>query len=101
MIHFNALTVPTPQPYDKNDGNRQQENFFYVLNQILAQLKTNNETKELNPTLSQTVNVDLTDLTQAVQDLAFNGQEINLQDIVTGLNLILKFTGRTLNLQMQ
>lgn len=81
MIQFNLLTIPTPQPYDDKDPHRQQENCYYVLNQILAQLKANNETKELNPTLQQTVNVDLTDLVDAVRDLKFNGQTLDLGPI--------------------
>lgn len=101
MIQFNQLTLPTPQPYDKNDSNRQQENFFYALNQILAQLKANNETKDLNPATNQTVNVNLDDLTQAVKDLAFNGEEINLAGIVPGLALTIKLSGRTLAFQEQ
>jgi hypothetical protein len=98
MIHFNQLTIPTPQPFERSAPSQQQENFFYVLNQILGQLKANNETKELNPTATQTVNVDLADLTQAVKDLAFNGQMLDLSGLIPGLALQIRLTNHSLTL---
>jgi hypothetical protein len=106
MIQFNQLTIPTPEPYDRSASTKQQENFYYVLNQIMAQLKINNETKTLNLDLTTLINtianlhltanmsVDLTDLTNAVKDLAFNGQAINLSGLLPGLHVKLEFTGR-------
>jgi hypothetical protein len=38
-INLSQLTIPTPQPYDKKDEQCQQENFFYVLNQLLVLMK--------------------------------------------------------------
>jgi hypothetical protein len=43
MISLSGITIPTPQPYDKNDSNRQRENYYYVLNQILAAAKAAND----------------------------------------------------------
>ena len=42
MAEFNLtqITIPTPQPYEKNNDNRQRENLCYVLLQMLAQAKS-------------------------------------------------------------
>lgn len=32
--------MPTAEPYSKSEPTKQQENFFYVLQQVLAQQKT-------------------------------------------------------------
>lgn len=93
-ITFSSLTIPTPEPYDKQSPTKQQENYYYVMNQILAQMKANGETKDINPSSSQTVNVDLTDLIAAVQDLAFTGEKIELP----ALGLRLEKIGKTLSL---
>ena len=38
IIDFETITVPTPAAYDSADPNKQRENFYYVMNQILNQL---------------------------------------------------------------
>lgn len=79
-IVFSTLTIPTPQPYDDAHPHRQRENLFYVLNQIAAQFKTNGVVLDA-------------DLTQAVLDLSYAGQEIDLP----GLNI--KRSGKVLTIE--
>jgi hypothetical protein len=40
-IAFSSLTIPTPEPYSKNEPSKQLENLCYVLLQMLALGKTN------------------------------------------------------------
>jgi hypothetical protein len=92
-VNLSQVTLPTPQPYDRNDSNRQQENFFYVINQILALGKQANwQVPDLQDFLPTTNSVDITELTQAVQDLQFNGQTIDLGAIK------LMFDGKTISI---
>lgn len=78
-VTFSALTMPTPEPYDSADPNRQRENFYYVLNQILTTLKANSATLDL-------------DITQAVGDLSFAGEILDMP----GLNI--RRSGKTLTI---
>ena len=94
-ILFASLTVPTPEPFDRATPTKQQENFFYVMNQIFAELKANSEEKLLNPSTSQTVNVDLTELVKAVQDLTVTGETLTLP----ALGITLTRIGKTLTAQ--
>lgn len=84
------LTLPLPAPYDVKDSQKQQENFFYALNQLLMQAKTagfkipdKDEITLLTDKIDHLVTaintldvsitgttVDLTALTQAVKDLS-------------------------------
>lgn len=67
-ITFASLTIPTPQPYDDKDEHRQRENFYYVLNQIFQEAQAQNMT--LADVMGQGTLANLTELTQAVRDLA-------------------------------
>jgi hypothetical protein len=84
MPALTTITIPTPEPYSKNDATRNQENLAYVQLQILSVAKTNGEA----------VAVNLTDVVQAVQDLQFNGQildfgnlQIRLEGKVQGIGV--------------
>lgn len=68
-----AITIPTPAPYNDDAPFQQLENLAYVLLQIIQAGKTANENVSLNLSLS----CDLTELIAAIQDLRFNGQEID------------------------
>lgn len=61
-VLFSSLTVPTPEPYDSGNPNKQRENFFYVLNQAIVLGK--NEGWELPGPL---------EFWQALNDLQFQG----------------------------
>ncbi len=89
-IPLTSITIPTPQPYDAKDPTRQQEDYYYVWLQILQAAKTAGESVSLNPSTS--LNVDLADLVQAVQDLAFTGEKIEMP----ALGLTLARLGKTL-----
>lgn len=39
-VPLTSLTLPIPEPYDKKEDNKQRENFYYALNQILTLGKT-------------------------------------------------------------
>lgn len=95
-IPLTTITIPTPEPYLKNDPTRNQENFWYVWLQILQVAKDAGESVTLNPSMT----IDLADLTQAVKDLMLNGQELSLP-LPNGPELTLKFTGRSLSLLTQ
>lgn len=43
MISLSSITIPTPQPYDKTQPERQRENLSYVLLQILQEAKAAND----------------------------------------------------------
>lgn len=92
-ISFAALTLPTPEPYDSKHPYKQHENFYYALNQILTTLKSNNATLDLEQTIQATLNADLSELTQAVQDLSFAGESFDLP----GLNI--KRTGKVITIE--
>lgn len=68
-MSFANLTVPTPQPYDRNDANRQQEGFFYALNQMLALMKAAG---------FQVNDVDLPNITTAIRGI---GLTVNPPDL--------------------
>jgi len=78
VIDFSLITVPTAEPHAKKDPTKQLENACFVFLQIVQQLKSNGATLDLEQAASQTVNVDLDELTQAVQDLTFAGETLSL-----------------------
>lgn len=94
MIEFSTLTIPTPEPYDDKDENRQRENFFFVANQILTQAKAQGMT--LSDLMSQgTLTFEsavLEELRDAVKDLQFNSMTIDFGPFQ------LQFDGRTFSL---
>lgn len=83
MISLETTTIPTPQPYDAAAPHQQVENLCYVLLQILDQAKANGESLSLS----------VTELTAAVQSLAFNNQEVQLGA------LTLRSCGKSLTLE--
>lgn len=95
-IPLTTITIPTPQPYDKQNSERNRENYYYVWLQILQAAKNAGESVSLNPSTS--LAVDLADLVQAVRDLMYNGQELSIP-LPDGPELTLKFTSRALSLQ--
>lgn len=97
-IPLTTITIPTPEPYQKQDPTRNQENLAYVQMQIYAALKAAGETVSMNPSTALTV--DLTDLIQAVKDLQFNGEEISFP-LPDGPEITFKFTRRSASLLAQ
>mgnify|MGYP001369093493 CR=1 FL=1 len=97
-IPLTTVTIPTPQPYSKDDGTRNQENYYYVWLQILQAAKNAGESVSLNPSTALTV--DLAELVQAVKDLHFNGEEISFP-LPDGPEITLKFTRRSASLLTQ
>jgi hypothetical protein len=78
-VNFTNLTIPTPQPYDKNDGQRQQENFFYVLNQLLVLMKAAGF--QLN-------DVDLSNIKTAIQGITLTGGVPDLTTVNAKLTIL-------------
>jgi hypothetical protein len=97
-IPLTTITIPTPQPYSKQEDTRNTENYYYVWLQILQAAKDAGETVTLNPSTALTV--DLAELVQAVKDLHFNGEEISFP-LPDGPEITLKFTRRTSSLLAQ
>lgn len=95
-IPLTTVTVPTPQPYDSKFDSRNQENLAYVWLQIFQAAKASGEQVNLNPQAA-TLTVDLGDLTQAVKDLHFNGEEISFP-LPDGPEITFKFTRRASSL---
>lgn len=71
-IPLTNITVPTPEPYSKNDPSRNQENLAYVQLQIYEAAKTAGESVSFNPSTS--LSVDLAELIAAIEALQHNGQ---------------------------
>ena len=83
-----SITIPTPQPYDKQDSNRNTENFYYAMLQVLQTIKSagfkfgdvDNATKD-GTDLKTAINgislsvspTDMTAVVQALKDLKYNG----------------------------
>lgn len=76
-IDLSTITIPSPQAYASDEPTRNQENYHNVLLQMLTQAKANSEPYELGAETAS-LTVDLSALITAVQDLKFNGQEIDL-----------------------
>lgn len=116
-ITLSGVTIPTPQPYSDKDPLKQQENLAYVQLQVCQQLQAANfripdaqevtrlvqEIQTLNTNLvnittaiqaiSLTVTpTDLTALTQAVENLAFNDTELDFGFMEVHLRGIVKDT---------
>jgi hypothetical protein len=66
-IALNQLTIPTPEPYSKNEPSKQLENVCYVLLQILIVGKVNGVIFTVNPPDLDTINAQLTALAEAFQ----------------------------------
>lgn len=81
-IPLTNITIPTPAAYDAADPTKQQENFYYVLNQILTTAKTAGESIDVNQAA----------LTEAVGDLSFSGERLE----IPALGLMLQKLGKTL-----
>jgi hypothetical protein len=91
MASLQNITIPTPEPYDDKDPTRQQENYYYVYLQLLQAAKTAGEQVSFNP--STALSVDLSDLTAAVQSLAFNNEEFRLGA------LTIRFCGKVVTIE--
>jgi hypothetical protein len=61
MAALTTVTIPTPEPYDASNPDKQRENLCYVVLQILLAAKTNNESVSLD-----------------TDALTFNGQVLDL-----------------------
>lgn len=84
-FNLSSVTIPTPQPYDDKEPTRQLENLSYVLLQMFDQAKQAGFT-------FNDATVDVSGIEQAVQDLKYNGQVIDLGPIKIFL------TGKTVSL---
>ena len=83
-INLSTLSIPTPQPYSKNDATRNNENFYYVMLQVLDLLKSAAfKVPDKDEAVTETV--------KALQDLQFNGQVLDLGP------LQITFTGKTIS----
>lgn len=94
-VLLSAVTVPPPEPYDAKDDTRQQENFFYALNQVLKEGNTQGLTvaEALGFGYSESAgDVDFSELTQAVKDLQFNSTTMDFGPFQ------LQFDGRSFTL---
>lgn len=84
-IEFSLLTVPTPEPYDKKDERRQEENFYYVLNQLFVLAKNAGfvlSDEVTNPTPpGGDIDINLDGVEQAIRDLQFIGTLLDLGHI--------------------
>lgn len=91
MSTFNltAVTIPTPQPYDDKDPQRQIENLSYVVLQILSQAKLAGFTFN---DAQVSLTVDVSGIESAIRDLKYNGEIIDLGPIK------LYLTGKTISL---
>jgi hypothetical protein len=58
MVSLTTITIPTPQPYDSKDSQRQIENLCYVLLQIFSQAKATGDTDPFG-LLSHRPNINL------------------------------------------
>lgn len=86
---LSQVTIPTPQPYDNKDANKQRENLCYVLLQVVSQAK------QAGFTLTDTqvsLTVDVTGIEDALRDLKYNSEVLDLGPIKIYL------TGKTLSL---
>jgi hypothetical protein len=69
MISLSGITIPTPEPYDDKNPNKQRENYYYVQLQILAAAKAASDHDPFGildaistHNTAQPVSVDLEDL---------------------------------------
>jgi hypothetical protein len=104
VINLANLTIPTPQPYDKKEPQQQMENLCYVLLQLFVLGKAAGVVLDDQRLLAittaingisltggsaadlTTVNAQLTALVEAVNDLTFTGEKIEIPAL--GLKLI-------------
>ena len=83
-IDLSPLSIPTPQPYSKADATRNNENFYYVMLQVLDLLKAAAfKIPDKNEAVTETV--------KALQDLQYNGETLDLGP------LQITFTGKTIS----
>jgi hypothetical protein len=74
-FNLSAVTIPTPEPYDKKDPQKQLENLSYVLLQIISTAKLAGFTfNDAQGGLS----VDVSGLEGAIRDLKYNEQVLDL-----------------------
>lgn len=73
-VNLSAITVPTPEPYDDKDPQRQAENLCYVLNQLLAAGKA-----------AGWAIPDPADVLAAIEALPFQNFEISFGDVAIRL----------------
>lgn len=83
-VLFSDLTVPTPEPYDSKNPERQRENFFYALNQVLGELKAASAEISINifvPEISTSVALSAPGIEEAIRDLKYEGILLDLGNI--------------------
>lgn len=73
VVELSSITVPTPEPYDDKDPDRQRENLAYVALQVIAQMQAH----------SMTVSAAMLngDLVQALEDLQYQGVVLEAQGV--------------------
>lgn len=101
-ITFASLTIPTPQPYDNKDTQRQLENVCYVVLQMCQQAKTAGVVIDdqrlaaiataINGLSLSVPPADLQGVEQAIKDLQYNGVTAKFG------NLLLYFSGKATSL---
>jgi len=72
IVDLTQLTIPTPEPFDKTQPERQRENLAYVGMQILSLFKQAGVTIS-SKIVDGSMTIDVDGLTQAVNDLQFQG----------------------------
>lgn len=75
-IDLSLLTIPIPEPYDKNTPTKQQENFFYIVNQILDLMKQ--ESFTIFDSQEPNVNISTAGIKEAIESLQWNDATIDL-----------------------
>jgi len=84
LINFANVTIPTPQPFDKNQPEQNRENMAYIVAQILQELKTNGFTLTFPETSTVTGDLTtlLTQIKEALDALKYNDEVIELGNLL-------------------
>jgi len=78
-LDLSLITVPTPEPYLKNEPDRQRENLAYVGLQLLAQAKQQGvKVTYTDVDEGDTIGLQLDGTAQATRDLQWQNQTFDL-----------------------
>jgi len=96
IIEFTGLTLPTEEPFDKAQPEKQRENLAYVCLQIIRKLKQYQFTLKVpeESVVTGDTGTLLTEIRDNIADLKFNGESVTYS--TEDAKITIDFLGKTI-----
>ena len=85
-IDLSTITIPTPEPYQKNEPDQQRENLAFVVLQVIETIKQQNPIFDVDIVQAikdlQLQTAPMSEIVQAIKDLQFQTAHITVGEIL-------------------